>query len=306
MLHFLRTLDRRRFLGFPIWEFSFRSLPRRYGRMFLRDIVLRHPVRSVQGMLAYRRIYREGRQAGAASLPFAVDGDASLPFAVDGGASLPSVLEGDVTHLHAGTEADLQAEIVDADGGFVVALGFCQKPVGGPGAGCPAGRFNHDCHVLVRSDLLGIRAARLPIPCRGCDVRLIGTAALQAGAAVYIMTSAADIARHIFIPTLESDRFRYGLFLQCPYSIPAMALPLLICRIRSLLVGYGEGDCSDYAQFSLADEGTKDERTCLNPPAHARVLGFLEDVASARRARGSRYTCFHREGFVYVPVISLT
>jgi hypothetical protein len=211
-------------------------------------------------------------------------------------------LEGDITHLHAGTEADLQVEIVDADGGFVVALGFCQKPVGGPGAGCPAGRFNHDCHVLVRSDLLGIRAAGLPIPCRGCDVRLIGTAALQAGAAVYVMTSAADIARHIFIPTLESDRFRYGLFLQCPYSIPAMALPLLICGIRSLLVGYGEGDCRDYAQFSLADEGTKDERTCLNPPAHARVLGFLEDVASAQRARGQHNTCFRREGCLYVPV----
>ena len=273
MLHFLRTLDQRRFLGFPIWEFSFRSLPRRYGRMFLRDIVLRHPLRTVQGMLAFRRVSREGLQAS------------------------------DVTHLYAGTEADLLSQIGQADGGFVVALGFCQKPVGGPGAGCPAGRFNHDCHVLVRSDLLGIRAARLPIPCRGCDVHLTGTAALQAGAAVYIMTSAADIARHLFIPTLETDRFRYGLFLQCPYSIPAMTLPLLICGIRSLLVGYGEGDCRDYAQFLRADEGTKDERTRLNPPAHARVLGFLQDVASARRARGQHYACFHREGFVYIPVI---
>ena len=39
-----------------------------------------------------------------------------------------------------------------------------------------------------------------------------------------------------------------------------MALPLLICGIRSLLVGYSRGDRRNYAQFLLADEGTKDER----------------------------------------------
>jgi hypothetical protein len=127
-------------------------------------------------------------------------------------------------------------------------------------------------------------------------------AALQAGAVVYIMTSAADIARHLFIPTLESGRFRHGLFLQCPYSIPAMILPLLICGMRSLLVGYGEGDCRDYAQFLLADEGVKDERTRLNPTAHAYVLDFLQDVASARQARGRHHRRFQQDGFLHVPV----
>jgi hypothetical protein len=273
MLHILRRLDRRRFLGFPVWEFSFRSLPRLYGRIFVWDIALRHPVRALQGLLAYRQFSQQGRRTG------------------------------DTTHLYSGTEADLRQEIVRADGGFLVALGFCQKPVGAPGVGCPAGRFNHECHVLARDDILGIQAERLPIACRDCDVRFIGAAALRAGAAVYIMTSAADIARHLFIPTLEDGRFRHALFLQCPYSVPAMILPLLICRVRSLLVGYSEGNCRDYAQFILADEGTKDERTCLQPTTHAHVVDFLQHIGSARQARGRQPRCFHQDGFLYVPVI---
>jgi hypothetical protein len=272
MLHILRRLDQRRFLGFRIWEFSFRSLPRLYGRIFVRDIALRHPMRTLQGMLAYRRFSQRGRR------------------------------EGNITHLYAGTEADLRQEIVGADGGFLVALGFCQKTVGELGLDCPAGRFNHECHVLAHDDILEVQAERLPIACRDCDVRFVGAAALRAGAAVYIMTSAADIARHLFIPTLKDGRFRHGLFLQCPYSIPAMILPLLVCRVRSLLVGYGQGDCQDYAQFLLADEGTKDERTHLNPTNHARVLDFLQDIASAHQARGRHYRRFHQDVFLYVPV----
>jgi hypothetical protein len=270
MIHILRKLDQHRCLGFPIWEFSFRSLPRLYGRIFAREIVLRHPLRTLQGMLAYRQFSRQGRQ------------------------------EGGVTHLYAGTEADLRDEIVEVDGGFLVALGFCQKPLGTPDVGCPAGHFNHECHVLARDDILEVRVGRLPIACHDCDVRVIGTAALRAGATVYIMTSAADIARHLFVPTLESDRFQHGLFLQCSYSIPAMILPLLICRIRAMLVGYSKGDCQDYGQFLQADEGIKDERTHLNPTAHAHVLDFLQGVASARQARG-QCRRFHWDGFLYVP-----
>jgi hypothetical protein len=273
MLHILRTLDQHRFLGFAIWEFSFRSLTRLYGRIFLRDIVLQHPLRTLEGVLAYQRFSRQGWSPG------------------------------EVTHLYTGTQADLQTEIAEADGGFLVALGFCQKPLGPPGSGCPAGRFTHQCYVLVGNDVLEAQVERLPLPCRECDVRLIGTAALRAGAAVYIMTSAADIARQLFIPTLERDRFRYGLFLQCPYSIPAMALPLLICGIRSVLVGYAEGDCRDYPQFLLADEGTKDERTCLNPLAQAYVLDFLRDIASARQTGERHYCRFRCEGPLYVPVL---
>jgi hypothetical protein len=272
MFRVLRALDGHRFLGFPIWEFSLRSLPREYGRLFLREIVLRHPLRTLEGLLAYRRFSRTGRW------------------------------EGTMVHLGDGTAADLREEIRGAGGGgFLVALGFCQKPLGPPGAGCPAGRFNHECQTLARPDLLEVRPEQLPQPCRGCDIRAVGAAALRAGATVYIMTSAADIARHLFIPTLEDDRFRHGLFLLCPYSIPAMILPLLICGLPSLLVGYSEGDCRDYAQFISADEGVKGERTHLEATAHAAVLEFLREVASAGRASGRPLSRFGREGVLYVP-----
>jgi hypothetical protein len=274
MLQVLDRLDKSRFLGFPIWEFSFRSLSRQYGHTFLRDIVLRHPWRTLNGLLAYRRHFRQARPAG------------------------------DITPLYTGTEADLKQGIIQADDGFLVALGFCQKPLGRSGAGCPAGRFNHVCHVLARDDVLEIENVRrsLAPACRDCDLRTIGTLALQAGATTYIMTSAADIASHLFIPTLERNRFQHGLFILCPYSIPAMTLPLLICRIQALLVGYSVGDCRDYDQFLLADEGTKDERTFLNPTAYTYVKHFIQDVAQALRARGTHYWRFQQEGALYVPV----
>ena len=273
MYGLLKRLDDAAFLGFRIWEFSFRSLRRRYSLTFLARILLRHPANAIAGVSKYRRLVRANLE------------------------------QSDITMLFEGPEDDLVSRLATARRDLLVAVGFCQKPMGAPGVGCPAGRFNHDCRVLARDDVLEVQAGRLPIACRGCGVRVIGTAALRAGAVVYIMTSAADIARHLFIPTLEGGRFRHGLFLQCPYSIPAMILPLLICHIQSLLVGYGEGDCRDYAQFLLADGGTKGERTYLNPTAHAHVLDFLQDVASARRARGRHYRRFHRDGFLHVPAI---
>ena len=86
MPQILDRLDERCFLGFPIWEFSFRSLLRQYGRTFLRDIVLRHPLRTLNGLLAYRRHFRQERP------------------------------EGDITALYTGTETDLKQEIIQADG----------------------------------------------------------------------------------------------------------------------------------------------------------------------------------------------
>jgi len=206
--------------------------------------------------------------------------------------------------LYDGTEADFREQIREAQGGFLLAVGFCQKPLGTSGVGCPAGRFNHECYFLASDNILDIPMAQLPTPCRGCDIRAIGVTALRAGAALYIMTSALDIARHLFVPILRSRRFRYGLFLQCPYSIPAMILPLFICGVPSLLVGYSEGDCRDYTQFLLADNGTKDERTFLSPTAHTRIFDFLRGVVSTSQANGQYHRRFQREGPFYVPAVN--
>jgi hypothetical protein len=263
----LRGLDRRRVLGFPIWEFSFQSLWRPYGRFFLREIVLRHPLRTLAGLRAYR-----GAMNGA----------------------------GPITRLVSGDDAAFVQRATRQESGFLVALGFCQKPLGdAAGHGiCPIGRFKHECAVLARSDPF-VPADHLPLPCRACDVRAFGLAALRAGAAVYIMTSAADIGRDLLLPIIDHARFRHGIFLLCPYSAPAFVLPLCIGRMEALLATYDSGDCRDYGHFIRADEGQKNECTYLSPPVHAQMMTLLESVAAARVSPTPQR--FRREGALFVP-----
>jgi len=277
----LRGLDRRRFLGFPIWEFSFRSLSRLYGRLFLREIVLCHPLRTLAGLRAYRRVVRD---VGPITRLFPGDDTAFVQRACS-------------EQSWGGSRGAVRQKR-----GFLVALGFCQKPPG-DAAGhrvCPVGRFNHECAVLARSDPF-VPVEHLPAPCRACDVRAFGLAALRAGAAVYIMTSAADIGRDLLVPIIDRARFRYGIFLLCPYSVPAFILPLCIGRMEALFATYDTGDCCDYGQFIRADEGQKDERTQLSPATRAQVMALLGSVAAARVSPPPRR--FRREGALFVPVM---
>jgi hypothetical protein len=271
----LRKLDEKAWLGFRIWDFSFRSLAHRYGNAFVKEVVFRHPLRTLSGLLAYRRL---------------VDSDTK---------------RGDITYLLSGTEQAFQARAAQAEGDFLVAVGFCQKPMRETGHShvCPAGRFNHRCLYLAQLDLSHASETNLPPPCRGCEIRLIGSRALQAGAAMHIMTSALDIAYDIFVPSLERGRFKTAIFCVCPYSVQPMILPLLICGIQGWVVQFNSGYCADYSQWSLADQGTKNERTLLSPPAHRSILDFLDDVAALRTERGMPVTSrFQPEGNIYAPV----
>ncbi len=110
----LKWMDDVAFLGFDVWEFSVRSLPRPYGRLFLRAVMLRHPLRTLAGWGAYRRRVRPARRA-------------------------------DVAPVGVASEAAFGAEL--AAGDWLVGMGFCQKPLAPP---CPAGRFNHRCWLLTR------------------------------------------------------------------------------------------------------------------------------------------------------------
>ncbi|MDY7039597.1 MAG: hypothetical protein SVX38_01895 [Chloroflexota bacterium] len=263
----LRELDQRKFLGFSIWEFSFRSLSRSYGRFFLREIVLRHPLRTLRGLWDYRQ----------------VTGDA-----------------GAITRLFSEGDEEFVQQAAGQEDGFLVALGFCQKPLGDGAnhSGCPVGRFNHECATLERSDPF-VKTERLPLPCRSCEVRTFGLAALRAGAAFYVMTSAADIGRDILVPIIDRARFRRGIFLLCPYSVPAFSLPLCIGQMKALFAAYGTGDCRDYGQFIRADEGQKDERTCLSPATRAQVMSLLASVSATSASQPPRR--FRREGELFVP-----
>jgi hypothetical protein len=271
----LRQLDKKACLGFRIWDFSFRSLARRYGNTFLKEVAFRHPLRTLSGLLAYRRL---------------VSSDPT---------------KGDVTYLFSGTGEEFQSRVARGEKDFLVAVGFCQKPMRETGHRyeCPEGRFNHRCFYLAQVDLSHTQEESLPPACRDCEIRVIGRKALRAGANVHIMTSALDIAYDIFAPTLKHRRFKTAIFCVCPYSVHPMVLPLLICGIEGLVVQFNSGYCVDYSQWSLADEGTKNERTFLSQPAYNKTLAFLDDVAVLRaELKKPCYHCFRQEGNIYVPM----
>jgi hypothetical protein len=270
----LRKLDEKAFLGFRVWDFSFRSLPHRYSRAFLKEVILRHPLCTLSGLLAYRRLAYGDRRRG------------------------------DITYLFSGTEEDFQRKVAEGEEGFLVAVGFCQKPMREADYGheCPVGRFNHRCLYLAQLDLSQPESRPIPSVCQSCEIRMIGTRALRAGADMHVMTSALDIARDIFIPALKRGRFKAAILCVCPYSVQPIVLSLLICNIESFVVQFDSGYCADYSQWSLADRGIKDDRTLLGSKAHSKILDFLDSVAALRAELGKApYHRFQVEGNIYVP-----
>jgi hypothetical protein len=173
---------------------------------------------------------------------------------------------------------------------LLVAPGFCQKPLA-----CPAGRFAPDCRVFDAP----LRPARLQPACVGCAVRALGERALAAGASLYLMTSAQQIAYDLFLPALAGHGFQHAVLNVCPLSVQPMALMLFICRMRALLLAYGRGACDTHARWLAADRGDKPERTVLAPAA-ATALQDVLDAAATGEVEGGQW--YRREGNVYVPV----
>jgi len=297
-----RKLDSLGFLNYRAWEFSAYSLLQTYGHTFLRRVVLRHPWRTLQGLAAYRRL-----------MPLLKEDDGFLPL-------FPSA-----------KEAFLRQAAGQEPGRFLVALGFCQKQTasGSPGGGCPAGRFNHDCLALRKTRLRGnkgpvktpaMSTAIVPpdapiingspigpetgnAACTHCDIPFIAKHALAAGAGLYIMTTAQDIALDLLVPSLENGRFRQVLMFLCPMSVQAIILPLLICGLSGFLVSYDWGYCDNYARWLRADRGYKPEQTGLKPSRLQRAVSLLDQLAEERRRLGGPSTfSWQRAGNMYMPV----
>jgi hypothetical protein len=255
-----RYLDARAVLGLRVWGFSWHSLRQPYGRLVLRQVAARHPLRTLAGLRAYRRWVRSGRGAGAIS-------------------QLGSELAAD-------TCSSARAQ---SAGRLLVGVGFCQKPLH-----CPAGRFNSHC--------LALDLPRRPLspfaPCAACAVLALADRVVAAGAALYIMTSAQQIAHDLFLPTLAGTGFSRVALALCPLSVQPMALMLHICRIQGLLLAYGAGACDTYARWLAADRGDKPERTVLTPEAALALDEILAGAAGGKTERASRV---RREGNVYLP-----
>ena len=165
----------------------------------------------------------------------------------------------------------------------IVGAGFCLKPVSPP---CPSGRANHDC--LFLETLTGQNAAGVPVPCRSCAIREIGTQWLRAGSAFYVMTSARDIMDDVYVPALESREFPTGLFVLCRYSFKPFAVGLRASGMSARMVPLDQGDCRDYRTWLLADRGIKIERTTVDGAAMAGVASLMDAAAGAAAVRVER------------------
>jgi hypothetical protein len=268
----LHRADRRALLGFKVWEFSWHSLPHPYGRAFITGIMLRHPLCTLKGLLAYRRFVQE-RPVDSGVAPLLSQ-------------SLDSFLR----------------EAAESGDKLLVATGFCQKPLAGEeNPACPTGRAVHRCTYLASLDLRR-PYSKLHPACAICDIRVVGEKALRAGATLYIMTSAMDIAHDLFLPTLAQGRFRHILMSICPYSVHPMALSLFICAVQAILFTYSVEACDNYTRWLMADRGIKPEQTFLAPETNIALLHFLDEVAAVRTARDkSLPRRYRREGNLYVP-----
>ncbi len=236
--------------------FAVHSLPHAYGHAFLQHMVLHHPLRTVRGFWMY------WRTSGTGSTEQRALSDAS--------------------------EAGWLGRATSDGERLLVATGFCQKPLRGGNSAhdCPAGRFNHDCLYLSPLELGVDREAPLHPACASCAIRVLGYAALQAGASFAILTSALDITHDILLPSLEEQRFTHVLFAICPYSLEPMSLALLICGLDGYILSYDAGSCATYSQWLRADRGDKPVQTTLSAPSATSLLYLLETIAAGRAQLG--------------------
>ncbi|HUT14927.1 MAG TPA: hypothetical protein VMY98_01615 [Anaerolineae bacterium] len=255
-----------------LFEFSLKSLLRPYGRLFVRRVALRHPLRTVRALWTYCLTF--GASPPEHRLFFRGDEEAFVGRAAADGERL------------------------------LVGTGFCQKPrrLNGKGYDCPVGRFNHDCLYLSRLELDSGGGLTLHPACFDCPVRVLGQAALEAGASFVLLTSALDIAHDILLPALEEKRVGRVLFAVCPYSVEPMTLALLVCGVEGCIFDYHNGFCTNYTQWLRADGGDKPERTTLSPPDSARLIGLLKSIAARRFSSGSaRPRRYAQVGHVFRP-----
>lgn len=270
MDRFLRLLD-----------FSFHSLSQAYGHAFLRQVILRHPLHALRGFWRYWH---------------------SLGGEIPGARAL--FLDGEEAFIRRAASAGER---------LLVGTGFCQKPlhVALPDReqnsatsvhDCPAGRFTHDCLYLSRLELGSPSETLFHPACADCSIRILGQAALRAGASFAVLTSALDIAHDILFPALKEQRFTHILFVICPYSVEPMSLALSICGMEGYLFRYQSGSCANYQQWLRADRGDKPERTALSPRVLVCLLRILEAIVASRNSSHSlSQTRYVRIGNIFHP-----
>jgi len=239
-------LDKLNFLGFRIWDFGLRSLNREYSWFFLIKIIFKYPLKSLKGFLAYKKYCKSIDQIDPRQIYVNIS----------------------IKELMNQSEQDRSS--------LLVAMGYCQRPLktDDQPLNCPSQRFSHDCYFVENYH----RTTQFPPACSICGIKPIAELTIKASVSFHIMTSAMDIARDIFLPTLERQRFRYAIMFICPYSILPITLPLFISNIKFIIIPYTTGDCRNYDDFVRADDGIKPKRTFPSKENYELILNLLKSL----------------------------
>lgn len=262
---FFDSLDKKSFLRFHIWEFTYRSFFKEYARLFFLRAMLKHPLKTIKGMMRYHRFI--GSQENLFSLY-----QKSL-----------AVLDEDT----------FEDRLRQQKKKPLLGLGFCLKPrePKDQSRSCPSGRANHDC--------LYLETGRTQYVCEGCAIYRISKKGLNAGWSVYIMTSAEDIAKDFLLPQIDNDKFPTAFLLLCPYSVQAILPSLFICGIDAYLVAYETGYCKDYIEWRKADLGDKQDRTSLSKESMENLLSLI----NRSDASAAPPHAFKRKGNIFYPAL---
>lgn len=260
---FLEFLDRKSFLDFHIWEFSFHSFFKEYASLFFLEAMLNHPRQTVLGLRNYQRFIK----------------------------SQENLFLHYQKLLAVPKEATFVENIKDPETRPLVGLGFCLKPYQPKdrGSSCPAGRANHECLYLEKGQINPI--------CLNCAIFKISKKCLQTRCSVYIMTSAKDIARDFLLPQIKKGSFPTAILLLCPYSVQAILPSLFICGIATYLIAYESGYCKDYKEWRRADLGQKEERTQLGTDSWEKLFNLFDLKGEAELP----FHSFRREGNIFHP-----
>lgn len=151
---------------------------------------------------------------------------------------------------------------------LVIMGAYCQKPQ--ERNICPAGRFNHRCYFI---ETLTVYPA-----CRHCDLREMAELAMLLGCHFYIMTSALDLLRDVFLPATCKKAFSHFLVMICPYAKELFLFPAFISDMKGWTLTIAKGSCLNYKEFLLADEGHKSRQTHLSSTAHHSLLNIYERI----------------------------
>ena len=244
MFWLFKKLDQFKLLGLQIWEFSARSLFRAYGWNFIFKVLIRHPIKSIKGLWAYKKFIK--------TVNFSADKD------IISNLGLAKFM------------AKAQAEPQN----LLVATGFCQKPTdaANPKDSCPTVRFTNHCQYYENHTLAPA--------CEACDIKRIVELVKDLSCQFDILTAVRDITDNIFIPLLRGKTSKQVMIFICPFSIRLAILPLFICQADFVLIPFSSGSCDNYHDFIKADTGHKDETTYAHQDHLALIEKALRQIKS--------------------------